>query len=637
MPFVPGPFFGGATTTTYEQANTGSSTAVISREAVTTGSRTTTVKHSATDDGVGGFLNSLGTVLYESGSVVLKVKGEYVAESFKSNYEDANAFEKLNSTSRTGVSNGALSDTSGGGGSATAKGGGYNESTVKEEFAANSLVARYRPAGTTTTEPWIVSTPMPPVVFDLLPNTTESVVPGSLQFIWMGKTYIDIDGVIYADNVPAGTIDYPSALVTLDNYAPGANPSAVTVQSLWTSKPTPSVASIVFQVPMAPVKPAGLIFSCDDIAGDPLIGTAGIDGMVTGDHMRGVIDYKTGLVEMLFGDYLVAADLTDAQKAEWWYDGADVQADGKIWRPWSVDPSTLRYNAVSYTYLPLDANILGIDPVRLPSDGRIPIFRPGYFGVLGHTGTVGPLNVSNGQTVDCGRVRLSRIRVLDAAGLSVTTGYTVDLDAGRLSFVDVAGIAQPVTIKHHIEDMAMISDVQLGGDVSFTRQLTHDFPAGSVLSSAVMMGDLRARITNLFDQQTWGNVWADAPIGLTAAASFNDAAHPITVTNAGALTERWAIVFTSTTAFQVIGEHVGIVAVGNTATDCAPLNPASGQPYLTIPATGWGMGWSAGNCLRIDVSGPFFPFWAVLTVQQGQETALNHSFSLLTRGDIDRP
>ena len=38
-----------------------------------------------------------------------------------------------------------------------------------------------------------------------------------------------------------------------------------------------------------------------------------------------------------------------------------------------VIPLLLRYNAVVFTSLPLDATLLGLDPVRLPADGRVPV------------------------------------------------------------------------------------------------------------------------------------------------------------------------------------------------------------------------------------------------------------------------
>jgi hypothetical protein len=37
----------------------------------------------------------------------------------------------------------------------------------------------------------------------------------------------------------------------------------------------------------------------------------------------------------------------------------------------------------------------------------------------------------------------------------------------------VTGYSQPVTIEHRIEDMAVVRDVQINGEISFTRALTH--------------------------------------------------------------------------------------------------------------------------------------------------------------------
>ena len=142
--------------------------------------------------------------------------------------------------------------------------------------------------------------------------------------------------------------------------------------------------------------------------------------------------------------------------------------DGKIFRPEPVAASSLRYSAVAYSYLPLDADLLGIDPVRLPSDGRVPIFRPGGFAVVGHTGRI-TTSVSNGQTIDCARVRLSRVRVVGHDGVVIHTGYITDLEAGTVTFTNVTGYSQPVTIEHRIEDMAVVRDVQINGEISFTR------------------------------------------------------------------------------------------------------------------------------------------------------------------------
>lgn len=321
--------------------------------------------------------------------------------------------------------------------------------------------------------------------------------------------------------------------------------------------------------------------------------------------ISGTVDYDTGVVEVRFG-------------------GSGANAD------------TLRYNATAYSYLPLDADLLGLDPVRLPQDGRVPIFRTGEFAVVGHTGEI-TATFTNGQTVDCGRVRLSRVRVVGADGVVINTGYTTDLEAGTVSITDVTGWVQPATIEHRIEDMAMVREVQITGQITFTRALTHDYPLGSYVSSALVAGDRFARVSTVFDQATWNGAWTDEAVGSSATATFNSVAHPITVTNRGALTERWAIRFTNSTSFEVIGEHVGVIATGNTSTDCAPLNPNTGVPYFTIPALGWGNGWSTGSVLRFNTIGAEFPVWVVRTVQQGPETVTNDDFTILIRGDVDTP
>jgi len=235
-------------------------------------------------------------------------------------------------------------------------------------------------------------------------------------------------------------------------------------------------------------------------------------------------------------------------------------------------------------------------------------------------------------------VRLSRIRVIGSDNVVINTGYTVDLESGLVSIVNIAGWAQPVTIEHRVEDMSVVSDAQISGQLTFTAALTHDYPfPGSYVSSALVAGDMHARVSLTFDQQTWTNVWSDDPIGSAATGTFDTISHPITITNIGGLTERWAVVFTSTTAFNVIGEHVGVIATGTTNVDSAPLNPATSQPYFTIPALGWGLGWTPGNALRFNTVGAEYPVWVIRTIQQGPATVDDDSFQLLVRGDVNKP
>jgi hypothetical protein len=433
--------------------------------------------------------------------------------------------------------------------------------------------------------------------------------------------------------VPAGFVQEAAGRVTLQTWPVDASPQVANWRGLMVP-PTTTVDApfaafqAVFRTATAPLRPASLQLLGTMQDGTTFNVTAGSDGRINGTRVKGRVDYRYGLVELFF--------VNPSGPPEMNIDLGFLGIPGVTELPADLAMvNTLRYNAVAFSYLPLNADLLGIDPVRLPSDGRVPIFRPGGFAVVGHTGEI-TATVSSGQTIDCGRVRLSRVRVVGNDGVVINTGYTTDLEAGTVTFTNVSGYSQPVTIEHRIEDMGVVRDAQINGEVTFTRPLTHNYPAGSYVSSALIAGDLFARVPLVFDQASWNGTFSDTP-GTTATATFNNTTYPITVTNRGALTERWAIQFTNSTNFNVIGENVGVIATGNTSTNCAPINPNTGVPYFTIPALGWGSGWATGNVLRFNTIGAMFPVWVVRTVQQGPETVPDDSFTLLIRGDVDTP
>ncbi|MBB5204399.1 hypothetical protein HNQ51_001713 [Inhella inkyongensis] len=491
----------------------------------------------------------------------------------------------------------------------------------------------------------------------------SAYLPGQrtdLRGFELGGNRHDIVGDLVLRNVNAetgigtqvGTFDPHQGLARITEWGAVTNPTVSGVAAVVVpSSPAydAEVATATFRTAVSPLVSGGFNLAGNYIDGTAFSVSANPAGEIsTGsaatlsplvDGSRGVfakVDYEAGLVEVYWGRRTERNPATDPFIVDVSHMG--LPGVTKIALE-AVAADTLRYNAVGYSYLPLDPAILGLSPVRLPADGRVPIFRQGSFAVLGHTGTVGPATLSNGQTINCGRTRLSRVRLIDAADQVIDTGYTADLDAGLVQIVDTTGWAQPVTVEHRIEDTMLVSDAQINGQISFTRPSTHVYPVpGSYISSALVAGDVRARALPSFDQVTWTGAWADAPIGANATGTFNETLHPITVNNLGALTERWAVRFESSgTSFTVMGEHVGVIATGSTGADCAPLNPATGTPYFTIPAAGWGLGWSAGNVLRFNTVGAVVPVWVARTILQGPETVVEDDFTLLVRGDVDRP
>lgn len=170
------------------------------------------------------------------------------------------------------------------------------------------------------------------------------------------------------------------------------------------------------------------------------------------------------------------------------------------------------------------------------------------------------------------------------------------------------------------------------GELTFTSGVSTSYPTGTRITRIVPCGNVRAVLSlNVFSQQTWQRLWADTPTG-AITAQYNGA---ITLINAGAITDRWAVVFNSTTAFDLVSERLGQIASGTTAADFSPLNPATNQPYFTLPAAGWGTGWLPGNCIRFNTQAAGSPVWVSRCIIAGSASsgAVNAQYTLT--GDAD--
>lgn len=471
----------------------------------------------------------------------------------------------------------------------------------------------------------------------MVPNFTlrgASFTLGTTRYLQLtDNTLVRDPSPLNGGGTPSGSVSGPMGVVFLSHWPTGASPELlnwrglIAPPSVGPQAPFAGTATI-FRTASAPIRPGSLSVLGTMQDGTTFNVVAGIDGKINGARVKGRVDYQFGFVEL----YFVNPDGNVANNV----DLAFLQIPGLASTPADLAMlNSLRYSAVAFSFLPLDAALLGIDPVRLPTDGRVPIFRPGGFAVVGHTGQI-TATVANGQTINCGRVRLSRVRVLGHNGAVIHTGFSADLEAGTVTFANVTGYSQPVTIEHRVEDMGVVRDANINGEITFTRPVTHNYPLGSHISSALVAGDLFARVPLAFDQASWNGVFSDTP-GTAATATYNRSTYPIAVTNRGAITERWAIRFTSSLGFEVIGENVGVIGTGNTNAVCAPINPNTGAPYFSIDPLGWGAGWATGNVMRLNTIGAMFPVWVVRTVQQGPETVTRDSFTLLVRGDVDTP
>lgn len=592
------------------------------------------VLHTLTDDGQGGFIGGMGTVVYPDKSAQFKaVRFDRSTEAYQADHEDAKEFAT------------AVSDGTGSNNAISQKGGQYSTAAVGEEVLDNtSVLAKYRVAPAVPQAKTFTYEPEG-ILIDLCPMTSEPIVSGSVRFEWMGQVYEDYEGVIYRGRtdtnpgIASGLLDLDGGKALMTDYVVGPNPQAVRVLSLWTRKGKWKTASTFFRTAAAPVQPTTIIVNVTDVNGGQLLIQGDGLGNLQGDHAWGTFDYQSGCGQLQFGDFLLASSLTDKDKAEWWFNAADigkVHAD-KIWRPWPVDPTTIRINSVTYVYLPIDSSVVGLQATTLPPDGRVPIFRRGDYACLSHTADMPPANLTTGGVVPLGRERVSRVHLIDAHGELINSGYTPDLNMGKVAIDNASGWAQPVVVRHAIEQLFRLPDVQINGLITLDSDIAHDFPMGSVLSSALVAGDLEANVSASFTQTTWKGVWADARDGNQPDANYDFQNNTLVMTNRGSITERWAIVFTGLTTFYVMGEHLGVIYTGDINSDVAPPNPqADGVPYWVLPKVGFGQRWAAANVIRFNTVSALYALAAVMVVQAGSPEVLDHHVQLLGRVDVDR-
>jgi hypothetical protein len=267
--------------------------------------------------------------------------------------------------------------------------------------------------------------------------------------------------------------------------------------------------------------------------------------------------------------------------------------------------------------------------------------------IIHETFTSAPANATAG-TINTGKTNLARVRIIGANGSVIGrydfgaaqpagTGASVNFATGEVTITSTAGWSQPVVIEHRIEDMRIPQSVALDtGVITLDRPLSHAFSTAAKVSSFLIYGDLQGKSHSGFAQTAWTGAWSDAPIGNQPLAQFNDVLYPVEMTNAGSITERWLCLFTNQTTFNVIGEQVGVVSLGNLISeDCTPLNPATQQPYFTIPKEGWGAGWNGGNAFRFNTDGAIFPVWIARNVAPSDPVPGSDQASIQLRGDVD--
>ena len=472
------------------------------------------------------------------------------------------------------------------------------------------------------------------------------VVNGSVFIDALGKSLRDDNGKIKDNTGVVGEISIKSGVVQLDKWTAGVLNNASLKSMLRENDPVP-LANVVFRTPVSPLKKSSLQISAELSDGTVLSLSTDGQGKITGSkYAHGTVDFKAGFVALYFYEKLgVTANPSVVNES--WYSIDNIYTETAtgntqfINKPVYVKPDSIRYNAIAYSYLPLDSSLIGLDPVRLPSDGRVPFVRKGDSIAITELKSVEiPISDKN-TSYDLGFERLSDVTIFDSLGKKVSYDYLViDLDAGTIFINDLYPVetyTAPLTAKYRVMDIALVIEADISGRVTLSTPITHDYTTAAVFSSMLLAGDMQARAYNVFSQKSWGKVFSNTLIGDRAESQLQTATNPIVVLNRDAIEERWALVFTSATEFRIIGETVGEIGVGSTTLDTAPLNPVTSYPYFKIPRLAWGAGWAANNVLRFNTGAAKYPVWIGNAIQQHVGSSKdNYDFTIGYHANIDR-
>lgn len=512
---------------------------------------------------------------------------------------------------------------------------------------------------------------VPPAVGMVLytQNATDSAIYESPVLVTAVTEILVTDGT-FADGFPSSTVGTRVFEITYtgsihattngqvvygmpSNVSPRLHATAAAVGALSAGATTIAVDSVL--VPVVPV-------SATDIAGDA--GTIGIDA--TNIPLQGrAVGFRGGDAVVVHH----SAETSPSTVAN----GATIDCGRtNITRAVLIDTNgktlTSGYSVALATGIITVTDITGwAQPVkaRHTIEDVVGLQRTGYpetrqTATAGSgVSNAGPFALTAGLTMYCGRPNVGQIKVYSKTGQDITDltytvssggvepvvarRFSIDLTAGTVVFSGDAGVFitshSPVTLVasgSSSPTSAVSTSPQANPNLlTLNRGLGRAFPSGTLVSSALLLGDLQARASVPFSQETWESAWASTRSGPVIVGQYDHAAHPITVTNDGAATDRWALIFTSPTAFRCVSEQRGQVATGDVNTSFAPINAATGRPFFSIAQYGWGAGWNAGNVLRFDTVGASSGVWVARVTLPSAPSTTPDSLTLAVRGDID--
>tara|TARA_B100002049_G_C16076444_1_gene375198 strand:+ start:15 stop:1388 length:1374 start_codon:yes stop_codon:yes gene_type:complete len=410
------------------------------------------------------------------------------------------------------------------------------------------------------------------------------------RFIESGYIFATIDyetGVI--NEVEADSIDY---LGTVDE-----NLGAII------EKNNRMINQKQWQLPDSDFARDSLYISFETANGTRLSASSDLNGNITGTNCTGTVS-ETGYVDVEFSEGVKPESIT--------YD----------------------YNQVEITTVPSPTD--GFDTSKLPNNGLVGIFHE--FGqICVQNRERKPIaNLTNGQKVSV-LVESSYVDIIDSEGTSLWSvtddNYSYDKETGEVTInAGINNFVAPYIITSIQSELVTVSAVE-NNTLKLLTKLKRSYPQGATISSVQNLGDFQAQTKDERTIAAWQNNFGD--FGASGSSAINTTQYPIEMNNIGAIAQRYAIVFTSATAYNVLGEHVGTIYSGDILNDCIPINPHANAPYFTIRKEAFGVGLNPGEAFLFEVLAASKPTIVTRSVSPGHSDITLDNSTLSFRGNKD--
>ncbi|NNG44970.1 hypothetical protein HJP15_18950 [Pseudoalteromonas sp. NEC-BIFX-2020_002] len=433
----------------------------------------------------------------------------------------------------------------------------------------------------------------------------ERVLPGYSRLKKVGENNVykdDSQGRFIANGYIFATIDYDTGVIT-DIDGVDYNGTVEENLGVTIGVNNPSLTKKNWQLPSSSFARDSLYITFETASGATFSASSDISGNITGTNCTGTVS-ETGYVDVTFSEPVKPASIS--------YD----------------------YNEIDVTTVPAPPG--GFNTSTLPNNGTVRIFHEFNPVSVQNRERTAAATLSSGQTITV-LADADFIDIVDSTGASCwsVTGdnYSYDSATGEITINAGISVFSPPFIITVIQSELALIDAIDSNTLSLLTPLSRSYPAGATVSSVQVLGDFQAQTKDERTLAAWQNNFGDT--GAAASSAINTTQYPIELTNIGAISQRWAIVFTSTTAYNVIGESVGNIYSGDTLNDCAPINSFAGAPYFILRKEAFGAGLNPGEAFLFETLTASKPTMVTRSVSPGHSEIVRDNSTLSFRGNKD--